>query len=267
MIEPVSFRNHGQQLVGILHVPDTLESGEKAPGIVMFHGFTGNKSEAHRLFVYVARALCDSGFIVLRFDFRGSGDSDGEFDDMTVPGEVSDAEKALTFLASQESVDRERIGVIGLSMGGRVAAILASRDRRARFAVLYSAALGPLRERFLSQIEEATLQKLDSGEAIKVGDGWYLRKAFFDSIDDPVPLDIMGNIEVPVLLVHSDTDQVVPIDDSRKGYEIVQGRVNDKNEFYKVKGGDHTFSERKHTNEVIAKTLDWVKSLGLETRD
>ena len=266
MIKPVTFRNHGQQLIGILHVPDGLESRGKTPGIVMFHGFTGNKSEAHRLFVHVARALCDSGFTVLRFDFRGSGDSDGEFDDITVPGEVSDAEKALTFLANQESVDKERIGVIGLSMGGRVAAILASRDRRVRFAVLYSAALGPLRERFLSEIAEATLQKLDSGEVIKISEGWYLKKAFFDSIDDHVPLDVMGNIEVPVLLVHSDTDQVVPMDDSRKGYETVQN-LNDKNEFYTVKGGDHTFSERKHTSEVTVKTLEWLKSLGLGTRD
>jgi len=265
MIKPVTFKNHGQQLIGILHVPEGLESRGKTPGIVMFHGFTGNKSEAHRLFVYVARALCDSGFTVLRFDFRGSGDSDGEFDDMTVPGEISDAKKALTFLANQESVDRERIGVIGLSMGGRVAAILASQDRRVRFAVLYSAALGPLRERFLSEIAEATLQKLDSGEAIKISEGWYLKKTFFDTIDNPVPLDIMGNIKVPVLLVHSDTDQVVPMDDSRKGYEIVQN-LNDKNEFYTVKGGDHTFSEREHTNEVTVKTLEWLKSVGLESR-
>ena len=264
MIEPVTFNNRGEQLVGILHVPDELKHGERAPGIVMFHGFTGNKTEDHRLFVHIARALCDSGFVVLRFDFRGSGDSDGEFDDMTVPGEVSDAEKALTFLTSQESVDKEKTGVIGLSMGGRVAAILASRDRRVKFAVLYSAALGPLRERFLSQVRKNTLEKLDSGEAIKVDDGWYLKKPFFDSIDKPVPIDVMDGIAVPVLLVHSDADQVVPIGDSRKGYETVKDS-NDKSEFYVVKGGDHTFSERKHTQEVIEKTLDWLDSLGLES--
>lgn len=266
MIKPVTFKNHGQQLIGILHVPEGLKPRERTPGIVMFHGFTGNKSESHRLFVDIARALCDSGFTVLRFDFRGSGDSDGEFDDMTVTGEVSDAEKALTFLANQESVDRDRIGVIGLSMGGRVAAILASRDHRVRFAVLYSAALGSLRQRFLSEVAEGTLQKLDSGEAIKVSEGWYLKKTFFNTIDDPVPLDVMGNIDAPVLLIHSDTDQVVPIDDSRKGYEIVQS-LNDKNEFYTVKGGDHTFSERRHTNEATVKTLEWLKSVGIESRD
>ena len=229
----------------------------------MFHGFTGHKSETHRLFVTIAKALCSSGFVVLRFDFRGSGDSDGEFDDMTVPGEVSDAEQALTFLANLESVDKDRIGVIGLSMGGRVAAILASRDRRVRFAVLYSAALGPLRERFLSQTGEDALQKLEAGKAIGVRNGWYLKKPFFDTVDGPVPLDVMNRICVPILLVHSDSDQVVPIDDSMKGYETVRD-LNEKNEFHVVKGGDHTFRERKHTEEVAAKTLQWLNSLGLE---
>ena len=263
MIKPVTFGNKGQQLVGILHVPDKLACG-KAPGIVMFHGFTGNRTEDHRLFVHVARVLCDSGFVVFRFDFRGSGDSDGEFDDMTIPGEVDDAEQALTFLGDQEMVDKNRVGVIGLSMGGRVAAILASRDLRVKFVVLYSAALGPLRERFLSPTDEKELRKLDSGEAISVGKGWFLKRPFFDSVDHPVPLDVMNRIRSPVLLVHSNTDEVVPLDDSRKGYETVRD-LNDKNEFHVVEGGDHTFSERDHKQEVIATTLGWLRSLGIES--
>jgi len=261
MIKPVTFKNQGQQLIGILHLPDELKPAAKAPGIAMFHGFTGNKIEAYRLFIHVARALRDSGFVVLRFDFRGSGDSDGEFDDMTVLGEVSDAEKALTFLTKQRMVDKERVGVLGLSMGGRVATILASRDSRVKFVILYSAALSPLRRKFLSDIDRESLEKLNSGEAIRLKNGWYLKKTFFDSLDEPVPLDIMGRIRVPVLLVHSDTDQVVPIDDSKKGYETAKN-LNDENEFYVVKGGDHVFSERKHTREVIEKTLKWLDSLG-----
>ena len=264
MIKPTTFTNEGQQLVGILHVPDELKRGREAPGIAMFHGFTGNKTEDHRLFVHVARALCDSGFVVLRFDFRGSGDSDGEFDDMTVPREVSDAKKALTFLAQQEVVDKEKIGVIGLSMGGRVAAILAAKDKRVRYVVLYSAALSGLKERFRAQIGEESLERLDSGEAVKVGNRWYVKKPFIETIDDPVPLLVMNRIKIPVLIVHSDTDQVVPLDDATKGYEIVKN-LNSKNELYVVKGGDHTFSERRHTREVIEKTLGWLDSLGLTT--
>ncbi len=258
----MTFENRGKQLVGMLHVSDELHRGDKAPAIVMFHGFTGNRTEAHRLFVQVARNLCNAGFVVLRFDFLGSGDSEGEFEDMTVRGEVSDAERSLDFLEDQRWVDREKIGVIGLSLGGRVASILASEDKRVGFVVLLSPALGPLREKFISSMGDESLQRLRLGEAVKVSEGWYLKKSFFDTLDDPVPLNVMERIKVPVLIIHGDNDQVVPIETSKKGYEIIKN-LNEKNELYIVKGGDHTFSEREHTLEVIKKAREWILSLQL----
>jgi len=263
LIKPVTFSNKGQQLIGIFHMPDNLKSEEKAPGIVMFHGFTGNRTEAHRLFVQVARRLSKSGFIVLRFDFRGSGDSDGEFEDMTVPDEVCDAEKALTFLIEQRNVDKERVGVLGLSMGGRVAAILASKDERVKFAILYSPALGPLKEKFFSQMDKKKLEKLNSGEPIEVSSGWYLKKEFFETVDYIIPLNIMDRIKVPILIVHGDKDEVIPLEEALMGYELIRNS-NEKNELYIVKGGDHTFSKREHTLEVIRKTLNWINSLNLK---
>ncbi len=264
MEKPVTFRNRGKQLVGMLHVPDELHRGDKAPAIVMFHGFTGNRTEAHRLFVQVARNLCSARFLVLRFDFLGSGDSEGEFDDMTVRGEVNDAEKSLDFLEDQPLVDGEKIGVIGLSLGGRVASILASEDERLKFAVLLSPALGPLKEAFTSHMDDEARERLKKGEAIKVSEGWYLKKPFFDTLDDPVPFNVMDRIRAPVLIIHGDNDEVVPIETSKKGYEITKD-LNDKNELYVIKGADHTFSEREHTLEVIKKTREWLLSLRLGT--
>jgi len=258
MIKPVAFTNQGQQLIGILHVPDDLKSGKKVPGIAMFHGFTGQKSEAHRLFVYVATALCRAGYVVLRFDFRGSGDSDGEFEDMTVPEEVSDAVQALAFLSERESVNSEMMGVIGLSMGGRVAAILASKDRRVKFVVLYSAALTPLRQRFLEGLDKGSLDRLENGEAVMISNGWYLKKPFFETLDTPVPLEVMNMITAPILIVHGDADEVVPQEGAQRGYEVVKS-LNSKNELYVVKGGNHVFSRREHTQEVTEKTLEWLR--------
>ena len=269
MIKPITFRNREQQLVGVLHIPDTLKKMETVPGVVMFHGFAGNKVENHRLFVHTARSLSESGFVVLRFDFRGSGDSDGEFEDMTIPGETSDAEQALTCLGSQRWVDKEAMGVLGLSMGGRVAAILASRDRRVKFLILYSAALGPLRPRFMSDADgeswKAREDMLNSGEAVKVRDGWYLKKPFFDTVDDTVPLNVIGRISVPMLIVHGEKDEVVPQSDSTRAFEIVRN-LNRKNELYIIEGGDHVFLEKEHTQKVIKKTREWLSSLNLITK-
>jgi len=260
MIKPVTFTNNGEQIIGILHVPDSLKKENKAPAIAMFHGFTGHKSEAHRFFIHVARALCNAGYIVLRFDFRGSGDSDGEFEDMTVPEEVSDAVRAIDFLSDLTITDPKKIGVIGLSMGGRVAAILASRDKRIKFIILYSAALDSLKEEFLSRLEKRDLKKLEDGEAVHIGNGWYLKKRFFETVDSPVPLEVLDKIEIPTLIIHGDSDKVVPLDAAKKGYRILR-TLHRKNELYIVKGGDHTFTRKEHTQEVIEKTLNWLNSL------
>lgn len=262
MEKPVTFRNNRQQLIGILHVPNGLSREEKAPAIAMFHGFTGNKTETHRLFVQIARDLCDAGFVLLRFDFRGSGDSEGEFEDMTVPGEVSDAKRSLEFLRGQPEIDEERIGVIGLSLGGRVATILASVDQRVKFVILLSPALGPLKEKFTSLMDDEPLKRLESGEAVKVSNGWYLKKSFFDTLDDPVPLNVMDEIRAPVLIIHGENDQVVPIETSKKGYGIIRN-LNEKNELHVVKGSDHTFSDREHTLEITEKIRKWLLSLQL----
>jgi len=260
MIKPVTFMNEGEQIIGILHVPDILK--DRAPAIVMFHGFTGHKSEAHRFFVHVARALCNAGYVVLRFDFRGSGDSDGDFEDMTVPGEVSDAARALDFISNLSIVEPEKIGVLGLSMGGRVASILASRDKRVKFVILYSAALAPLKEKFLEGLGKEDIEKLEAGEPVHIGNGWYLKKSFFETVDSPVPFEIMRDIKVPVLIIHGDSDSVISVDGAKKGYEIIKN-LNEKNELYIVKGGDHTFTKKECTLEVIEKTLRWLDSLNL----
>ncbi|MBD3293779.1 MAG: alpha/beta hydrolase, partial [Armatimonadia bacterium] len=73
------FEVDGHRIAASIHIPDTTP----APGVVMCHGFTGQRMEAHFLFVKAGRAMCEAGLNVLRFDFRGSGESDGRFRDMT----------------------------------------------------------------------------------------------------------------------------------------------------------------------------------------
>ena len=104
MIErPIVFYNKGQQLNGILHSPTDCDA--LCPAVVFFHGFTGTKVEPHRIFVKTARELAAIGFYALRFDFRGSGDSEGDFSEMTIGGEISDAIKSIDILAAMQGVD------------------------------------------------------------------------------------------------------------------------------------------------------------------
>ena len=133
--KPVFFVNEGERLVGMLHVPDETP----APIVIFCHGFTGHRIEAHRLFVHAARAFCRHGFLALRFDFRGSGESEGLFQSMTVSREVSDLKAAITWVENLDEVEKGRVGVVGLSLGGVVAILTASQDDRIRAVAAWSA--------------------------------------------------------------------------------------------------------------------------------
>src|SRR5262245_26910713 len=124
METPVTFECRSQQIVGILHLP---EGRGRFPAALMLHGFTGNKSEAHRMYVKLSRALAKHGIASLRFDFRGCGDSAGHFEDLSIRSEVADAVEAVRFLARHRRVNSRRLALVGLSMGGAVASYLVGR--------------------------------------------------------------------------------------------------------------------------------------------
>src|SRR6516165_8124503 len=120
------FRNRsGRWLRGMVHRPVEV-AWRPAPCVVFFHGFTGDRMESHWIFVKCSRALAFHGIASLRFDFYGSGESDGQFDEVTLQGEVSDAEAAVEFFRKQKGVDGRRLGLCGLSLGGAVAACVAA---------------------------------------------------------------------------------------------------------------------------------------------
>ena len=93
---PVVFRNdRGQNLSGVVHFPHRETT---PPLLIMAHGFTDDKVSDNRLFVRFPRCAREQGFAVLRFDFAGSGDSEGDFADVTITGEIQDLRSAIAFL-------------------------------------------------------------------------------------------------------------------------------------------------------------------------
>ncbi|MGE5326428.1 MAG: alpha/beta hydrolase, partial [Deltaproteobacteria bacterium] len=152
---PVKFRNRSRKVLrGMIHNPQTARG--RVPGVVFFHGFTGDRMESHWMFVKCARALADAGIASLRFDFYGSGESDGTFREVTLLGEVSDARAAVSFFRRQKCIDAGRVGLCGLSMGGAVAATVAAWAR-ARALVLWSALAHPKGLRRLGEVNTLPL--------------------------------------------------------------------------------------------------------------
>ena len=107
----ITFSSDGLKLSGIVHTPDDLRSGERRPAfIVLLHGFGGNK-DGHGQSV-VAKQFTQWGYVTMRIDFRGCGDSEGEHGRIICLDQVADTRNALTYLATRPEVDPERIGLV-----------------------------------------------------------------------------------------------------------------------------------------------------------
>ncbi len=121
--EFAQFSVDGQRLYGLLHRPTGDAPAQGWPSVVILHGFTGNRGGDHRLLPLLSRFLAARGVASLRFDFRGSGESHGDFSEMTVTREVQDTQAAFEYLRRQTGIDPERTMLLGFSMGGLVAAL------------------------------------------------------------------------------------------------------------------------------------------------
>ena len=119
MREYVTIESGDLRLEGALHIPEG-GAAKKAAGVVLCHPhprYGGDMDSA--VVVGVANRLVAAGFAVLRFNFRGVGLSEGEFD--WGGGETDDAEAAADFLALRDEVDAGGIGIAGYSFGAAVA--------------------------------------------------------------------------------------------------------------------------------------------------
>src|SRR5260370_1160892 len=117
--EAVTIPSAGLKLSGVVHVPRALRPSERRGAFLVLHGFGSNKTSSNTM--QPTKVLNELGYVVLRFDMRGCGDSEGEFGRVICLEQVEDTRNALSFLAQHPAVDPARIGLIGSSFGGAVA--------------------------------------------------------------------------------------------------------------------------------------------------
>jgi hypothetical protein len=125
MEERGTFPSAGLQLSGVLHSP---AGGDRRPGFLVLHGFGSNKDSGGSR--AVAKLLADFGYVTLRFDFRGCGESEGPRGRVICLEQVEDTKNALSFMAARPEVDPGRVGAIGMSFGAAVAIYAAGVDPR-----------------------------------------------------------------------------------------------------------------------------------------
>lgn len=137
----VRFASGEARLAGTLFVPRAAP--QPHAGIVLLQGSSSNLRREYRFYAdHFARA----GLAVLAFDKRGKGESTGDYGAATYDVLAGDAAAAVEFLRAQPGVDRERVGVWGLSQGAFIAPLVAARVPSLRFLVAVSAPGTPVGE-------------------------------------------------------------------------------------------------------------------------
>jgi pimeloyl-ACP methyl ester carboxylesterase len=240
--------------------------------VALYHGFTGSRMEARFLFVSFSRLLALHGIASARFDFLGSGESDGEFQDMTMSGEIEDARAVLDHLARVRGVDRRRLFLLGLSAGGTVAGCLAGeRGERGeggvRGLVLWAPA-GEISERIREragalQGREAPrgLEAAPRGEAgapdpmdyggLRVGARY---------VSDAMQLQVLRRSAAytgPVLVAFGTSDAVVPPEVARRYGELYGPRAR----LVSIEGAGHVFENAVWREELFRCSLEFLRAI------
>ena len=240
--ENVSIPANGFNLAGTLSKPATVPAPVKGkparlPAIVLVGG-SGQTDRNENvfgipIFLQLANALADGGFIVLRYDKRGVAQSGGRPESATLTDYADDLRAAVRYLGERKDVDDDRIAVIGHSEGASVALIAAKDDKKIR-ALVSIAGLGSPgadlileQQRYLlsrskmSDVEKQAkieLQKKIQAAAIS-GQGWDgipvdMRRAadtpWFRSFLQFDPAQAMKDVRQPILIVTGELDKQVP---------------------------------------------------------
>jgi len=283
----VQFYSEGVRLAGDLFLPEDLRQGDRRAGIVLCHGYTGVRN------LYLpdtARALNQAGYVVLTFDYKGWGDSEGSKSRLAPYGRVIDSQSALTFLGAQPMLDPERLGIYGTSYGGATVVWTAAVDQRVKAVVavvgighgrrwmrsvrrpdefadlMARSAADRVRRVMTGQSEfvdrSAILlpdrQSAELAAAARKGNPGAVSEIPMEYVDETVefhPEWIVDKIAPrPVLFITSDEDRLVPPDES----ESLYAKAGELKKLVILKGwGHYEVYTGEAFRQVIEPTLAW----------
>ena len=280
--EQVSFQSKGLKIAGTVRVPAGVGKGEKRPAFMVLHGFGSNSSSSN---VLEPCAMFEKlGYVTLRFDMPGCGQSEGEKGLLICLDQVQATSDALAMLAKHPNVEGDRIGVIGSSFGAAVAVYTGGVDPRVA-AVISSGGWGDGERKFRGQhpTPEAWAKfsgMLEEGKTHRARTGKPLMVPRYDIV--PIPQHLRGHLAAgsvqsfasetaqsmydfraddvvagmagrPLLLLHSSLDSVTPTEQSIELFKCA-GQPTDLHLFAET---DHFMFAESNTR-VRTVIFDWL---------
>jgi len=264
--EPAKILANGFSLAATVSKPDEA-GGKPVPAIVLVAGSGAQDRDETvfniPIFGQIAGALADAGFLVVRYDKRGVGQSGGRAESATLADYAEDVRAVVKYVSERKDVDKKRIAVLGHSEGGSVAMLAAAKEKQIAALVLVAAIGVTGAELNMEQVKHALdrssktdaekqetidLQKRIQ-QAVLTGTGWdtippALRKQaetpWFQSFLVFDPAKVMPGLRQPVLIVQGMLDtQVLPSNADRLE-ALARARKNPPRvEVAKVPGVNH----------------------------
>lgn len=246
-LQKVVFKNKdGQFLSGRLELP----AHRHPHNFVLFaHCFTCNK---HFISIKnISRALTSSGFGVLRFDFTGLGESEGDFEDTNFSGNVEDLLSAASFLEKEYKAPTV---IIGHSLGGAAVIFAAAQLTSVKAVATINAPSNPkhVQHLFKSSIEEIN----STGKALVNfgGRDFTIKKHFIDDLETKSVTDIVKSFNKALLILHSPQDTVVSV----KNAEEIYVSAKHPKSFVSLDKADHMLSNKSDSQYVGSVIASWA---------
>lgn len=235
----VKFKNsNGDELIGYLDLPTT----QKVHNYVLFaHCFTCNKN--FLAVRNISRSLTSKGFGVLRFDFTGLGESEGEFADSNFSGNVEDLLSAAQFLKKNYNAPTM---LIGHSLGGAAVIFAGSElpDVRAIATIGSPATLKHVTHLIQDEIQE--IERLGMAKVNIGGRSFNIKKQFLEDLEARELSSVISKMEKSILILHSPQDTTVGISNAEKLYVAARHPKS----FISLDGADHLLSRRVDSSYV-----------------
>lgn len=237
--EDVTFKtSDGKRLKGWL-----IYSENSSSIIICLHGYPANKSD-----ILPVVSFLYPEFSLFLFDFRAHGESEGR---VTYFGlkEYLDVEGAINFIRQNEKTKDFKIGVWGYSLGGAVAILTAARNDEIK-AIVTDSAFANFPEMVTNYYKNFGPFKYVFSALSKFMGKYILRKDFTQNS----PEYKIDKIKCPILIIHSEEDEFVPVEHAKRLYRKAKG----KKELWITKGS-HTGLERAYTEEYQTKIKNFFK--------
>jgi putative redox protein len=244
MQERVQFQSSaGHLLAGALHRPD---AGSPRAYALFAHCFTCTRNA--RAAVNIAEALCEEGIAVLRFDFTGLGDSEGEFADTHFSSNVQDLLDAADYLQREHQAPDI---LVGHSLGG-TAMLTAAHQIRSAVAVATIGAPADA-EHVLHLLEDdlAAIERQGEAQVRLAGRSFRIRKDFVDDVRSQSVRDGIRGLRRALLVMHSPVDEVVPVAEAAN---IYRSALHPKS-FVSLDDADHLLvraADSRYAGHVLA---------------